>query len=66
MAGVRKVNPHASRHLQATKLASVCATGAELEAAARRLGHSPEMFMNTYAKHSSDKTEAELVKRIMA
>lgn len=64
LAGVRKINPHASRHLQATKLASVCHTGEEIEAAARRLGHSPEMFMNTYARHCSDKTENELLERL--
>jgi len=64
LAGVRRVNPHASRHLQATKLASVCHTGEEIEAAARRLGHSPEMFMNTYARHSSDETENTLIERL--
>lgn len=64
LAGVRKINPHASRHLQATKLASVCHTGEEIEAAARRLGHSPETFMNTYARHTSDKTENELLERM--
>lgn len=64
LAGVRKLNPHASRHLQATKLASVCHTGEEIEAAARRLGHSPEMFMNTYARHSSDETENKLLERL--
>ena len=64
IAGVRKINPHASRHIQATRLASVCVTGQEIEAAARRLGHSPEMFLNTYARHASDETETELIKRL--
>lgn len=63
-AGVRRINPHASRHIQATRLASVCVTGQELEAAARRLGHSPEMFLNTYARHADDATEAALIKRM--
>jgi len=44
--------------------ASVCHTGEEIEAAARRLGHSPEMFMNTYARHSSDETENKLLERL--
>lgn len=65
LAGVRKINPHASRHLQATKLASVCHTGEEIEASARRLGHSPEMFLNTYARHTSEKTESTLLNRLI-
>lgn len=64
LAGVRRINPHASRHIQATRLASVCVTGQEIEAAARRLGHSPEMFLNTYARHVSDEAEAELLSRL--
>lgn len=64
VAGVRKINPHSSRHLQAVKLCSVIKTGEEIEAAAKRLGHSPEMFMNTYASHSKEKTENDLLERI--
>ncbi len=64
MARVRRINPHASRHIQATKLASVCHTGTEIEAAARRLGHSPDMFMNTYARHTNDKVENQLLERL--
>ena len=63
-AGVRRMNLHALRHNQAVKLASVCRTGAELEVAARRLGHSPAMFMNTYANHTNDQKELELLERI--
>ena len=63
-ANVRVINPHASRHLQATKLASVCSTGDEIEAASRRMGHSPSMFMNTYAKHVNEKTENDLLQRL--
>jgi integrase len=63
-AGVRRINPHASRHMQATRLASVCKNGQEIEAAARRLGHSPEMFMNTYAKHADEATEETLLGRL--
>lgn len=64
-AGVRQMNLHALRHNQAVKLASVCHTGEEIEVAARRLGHSPSMFMNTYANHTNDKTESELLKRML-
>lgn len=64
LAGVRRMNPHASRHLQAVKLARVADSAEMIEAAARRLGHSPEMFLNTYAKHANDKNENELLKRL--
>ena len=64
LAGVRRMNPHASRHLQAVKLARVADSAEMIEAAARRLGHSPEMFLNTYAKHANDKNETELLKRM--
>lgn len=63
-AGVRQMNLHALRHNQAVKLASVCRTGEELETAARRLGHSPSMFLNTYANHVNDSKENELLSRI--
>lgn len=64
LANVPEINPHASRHMMATKLASVCHTGQELESAARRLGHSPSMFMDTYANHANDKTEEALLERM--
>ena len=63
LAGVRKIVPHTSRHLQATKLAKVATSGEMIEAAARRLGHSPEMFMNTYARHSNDNNEEDLLRK---
>lgn len=66
MAGVRKINPHASRHLQAVKLARVADSAEMIEAAARRLGHSPEMFLNTYARHVDDEKENELLRRLDA
>ena len=66
LAGIPKIVPHTSRHMQATKLASVCRNGEEIEAAARRLGHSPEMFMNTYARHATDEKEEELLRRLDA
>lgn len=66
LAGVRKINPHASRHLQAVKLARVADSAEMIEAAARRLGHSPEMFLNTYARHVDDEKENELLRRLDA
>ncbi len=64
LAGVRRINPHGARHTMATLLAAVSLTGEDIEAAARRLGHSPEMFMNTYANHTNEKRENALLDKI--
>ena len=64
LANVREINPHAARHSMACKLARVCKTGAEIEAAAKRLGHTPSVFMNIYASHVDDELENELLNRI--
>lgn len=64
LAKVRRMNLHALRHNQAFRLARVCHTGEEIEIAARRLGHSPSMFLNTYANHANDKKECELLERM--
>lgn len=66
IAGVRRMNLHALRHNQATKLAAVCKTGEDIEVAARRLGHSPSVFLNTYANHANEQKENELLRRMMA
>jgi len=64
VANVRKCNPHAVRHQMAVKLSSVAETMQELEICAKRLGHSPEMFLNTYANHLNEDRESELLDRI--
>lgn len=64
LAGVKRVSPHAFRHMQAYKLASVCVNGSDIEAAAKRLGHSADMFMNLYANHTQEQTEIDLVNRL--
>lgn len=61
MADIRKANPHALRHNQAVKLATICDTTEKVEIAAKRLGHSPSMFMNTYANHTNDAKQEELL-----
>lgn len=66
IAGVKELNPHGARHTMATILASVCVTGDDWESSAQRLGHSPQMFMNTYAKHNNEKTEEDLLKKALA
>lgn len=63
-ANVPRLNPHAIRHIIATKLASVCKTTDEIEAAAHILGHTPSMFMNTYANHNNINKQNELLKKI--
>lgn len=63
-ANIREMNLHALRHNQAVKLASVCSTGEEIEVAARRLGHSPSMFLNTYANHVNDEKETKLLEKM--
>lgn len=64
LAGVRRMNLHALRHNQAVKLARVSDSAEMIEVAAKRLGHSPSMFLNTYAKHSNDEAEIALMKRL--
>lgn len=66
VAGVRKINPHASRHMMAVKLSKVATTGDLIIAAAGILGHSPETFMNTYANHNNDEKQAELLSKVAA
>lgn len=64
IAGIRRANPHALRHNQAVKLASVCVTMQDIENAAKRLGHSPSMFANTYANHTNEEAQKELLNRL--
>lgn len=63
-AKVRRMNLHALRHNQAVKLARICTTGEEIEIVAKRLGHSPEVFMNIYANHHNEKKESELLSKL--
>lgn len=63
-AKVRKINPHAVRHIAAVRLASVCRDAGDIESCASRLGHTPEMFLNTYAKHIKEEKQDELLKRL--
>jgi len=65
-AGVRRINPHCSRHMMAVKLSKVATTGDLIVAAAGVLGHSPETFMNTYANHNNDTKQRELLSKIEA
>lgn len=57
------ISPHGFRHTKATMFMSVCKTMAEVKAAAKFLGHSVTMMMETYA-HQEEKTIDILIKRI--
>lgn len=64
MAGVRRNVPHGIRHTAATMLASACENAQDIEAAAKRLGHTPQMFLNIYGLHNTDACENELLARM--
>ena len=57
------ISPHGFRHSKATMFMSVCKNMAEVKAAAKFLGHSVTMMMETYA-HSEEKTIDTLIKRL--
>jgi integrase len=54
LAGVRKCNPHAIRHMKSVEFSKQCATMADLEAVASQLGHTPTVELNIYAKHNTE------------
>lgn len=56
--------PHSIRHTAAVNFSKSISNFHELEIASKRLGHSPEIFMNTYAKHISDQEEEDLLKKV--
>lgn len=57
------ITPHGFRHSKATHFMSVCKTMAEVKAAAKFLGHSVSMMMETYA-HSDERTIDLLIKKM--
>lgn len=64
LAGVRRINPHGARHTMAVLWAAASVTGVDIQVAAKRLGHSPEMFMNTYANHKNEEKEEDLLNKV--
>ena len=64
LSGIRKNVPHGIRHTAATMLASACENAQDIEAAAKRLGHSPQVFLNTYGLHNTDDSESELLTKM--
>ena len=62
-AGVKRVTPHSLRHRKATELMRVCRNMQEVKAAARYLGHSATMMVDTYGHSEKNATEA-ILKRL--
>ena len=62
-AKLPRISPHGFRHTKATMFMSVCKTMAEVKSAARFLGHSVTMMMETYA-HAEEKTIDVIIKRL--
>lgn len=59
-AGVKRVTPHSLRHRKAMELMAVCRNMQEVKAAARYLGHSATMMVDTYGHSEKNATEAIL------
>ena len=57
------ISPHGFRHSKASQFMSVCKNMEEVKAAAKFMGHSATMLMETYA-HSEEKTIDILIKRM--
>ena len=51
--GIRKIVPHAVRHMLAVKLLGNCKTISDQIAIARMLGHTPSVDIDTYANHEN-------------
>ena len=64
-AHVPIISAHGFRHTKATLLMSVCLSMADIKAAARFLGHSVTMMMETYAHEDKRNTDA-IIKRLNA
>jgi len=62
-AGLPRITPHCFRHSKATMLLSVCRNMEEAKAAAKFLGHSLTMLMETYG-HAKEETMVHLMERL--
>lgn len=63
-ANVPIITPHCARHRKAVQLSSVSLSMSDLEIAAKMLGHSPSMFVDTYANHNTEKEQNRLLSRL--
>ncbi len=62
-ANLPRITAHGFRHTKATILMGVCLSMADVKAAAKFLGHSTTMMMETYAHEEKKNTQA-LIKRL--
>jgi len=62
-AHLHVITPHGFRHTKATLLMSVCLSMSDVKAAAKFLGHSVSMMMETYAHEDKNAIEG-LIKRL--
>ena len=47
----------------AVKLASICQSTEDIEIAASRMGHTPSVFLDIYARHRNEEKQADLLER---
>ena len=62
-AHVPIITPHGVRHTKATMLMAVCKNMAEVKAAARFLGHSATMMIDTYG-HAKEENTSKILARL--
>lgn len=62
-AKIKPIKFHAFRHMKATRFISICQDMQEMKAAAEYLGHTLDVFMNTYA-HVTNRISKEIVQRL--
>lgn len=63
LSGVKRITPHCLRHAKATDLMRVCRDMEEVKAAARYLGHSATMMVDTYG-HSQEAATLAVLRRL--
>ena len=63
LSKVPRITPHGVRHTKATMLMAVCKNMAEVKAAARYLGHSATMMIDTYG-HAKEESTAAIISRL--
>ena len=64
LAGIRKCNPHAIRHLLVVRLQNECKTASDIQAMAAMLGHDPSVSMNIYGKAKQENIARNLINKI--
>lgn len=63
LAGIKRITPHAIRHMKASKLMKECKNMLEVTSCAKFMGHSVSMMMNTYS-HAEEELIEVVLRRI--